>query len=202
MSADAGKGEPATGIYEAAPGEGPLQQGEILSAVIQQFLDLEELRQGGLQVNDTNHPFVIVASQCCDLQWDYEARRGGEPDKLLPHVMLCEALTAEEVKGRKSAKGEVINNSTLWGPIKKNKDERFHFFEAVPGNEDADGQGLPELVVDFKRCFSMPTAELYWKLTQQARRRTRLKVPYLEHFATRLFQYQARVATPRQHLSV
>jgi hypothetical protein len=136
---------------------------------------------------------VIVVSQSCDLEWDFDARQSNdrEPDKILPSVMLCEALTAHEVKSRKNLKGDVINNSKLWDPLKKNKDERFHFFEEVPSFEDTLGEGLPELVVDFKRYFSMPTSELYWKL----------KPPYLEHFATRFFQFQSRVATPRQHLS-
>jgi hypothetical protein len=199
---DAGGTRQATGIYECSPTESPLQQGEVLAVVVHQFLDVDRLRESDLVINETRHSFVIVASQSCDLEWDHDARRrGGEPDKLLPHIMLCEAFRAQEVKDRKNLKGEVINNSTLWSPIKKNKDERYHFFQAVPAYEDAAGEGLPELVVDFKRYFSMPTAELYWKLTQEAKRRTRLRAPYLEHFATRLFQYQARVATPTPHSS-
>jgi hypothetical protein len=192
-----------TGIYEPSPRESvALRQGEILSGLVQQFLNLEELRKGELVVDDIRHPFVIVVSQSCDLEWDFEARRASsEPDKMLPHVFLCEALTAQEVRSRRSSRGDVINNSRIWTPLKRNKDERFHFLEAVPPLEDAASEGLPELVVDFKRYFSLPTPELYWRLAEQAKRRTRLKNPYLEHFSTRFFQYQARVATPRQHFS-
>jgi len=202
--ADAGGAEQPTGIYERSPADGSLQQGDVLSVLHHQFLNLEGLQAGQLVVDEVERAYVIVVSQSCDLEWDYEARRlAGEPDKFLPSIMLCDALTAEEVRSRKSLKGEVINNSKLWDPLRKNKDERFHFFEAVPRGEDADGVGIPELVVDFKRYFSMPTTELYWKLAQDGtKRRTRLKVPYLEHFASRFFQYQSRVATPRQHLSV
>lgn len=186
-----------TGIYERSPAEGPLQQGEVLSLLVQQFLDIYKLKNDEFVVNETRHDFVIVVSQSCDLQWDYEARQAAKKaDNQLPQVMLCEAHQAVAVKARDGM------NSKLWDPIKKNKDERYHFFEEVPAHEDAVGEGIPELVVDFKRYFSISTEELYWKLTHQAQRRTRLKVPYLEHFATRFFQYQSRIATPRQHLSL
>lgn len=198
-----GTGQP-TGIYEKCPLDGPvvLQQGEILSGFVQQFLNTNGLADGELQVDEMLHPFVIVMSQSCDREWDAHARLpGGEPDKVLPHVLVCEALTAEEVRARRNVKGETINNSKLWPRIRTNKDERFHFFQRVPSYEDAVGAGVGELVVDFKRYFSVPTPELYWKLTQKTKRRARLRTPYLEHFATRFFQYQARIATPRQHLS-
>lgn len=197
-------GPKPTGIYEISPADGPLQQGELLSLVVHQSLNVERLRESDLVIDEIRHAFAIVASQSCDLEWDHDARRPGgtgEPDKLLPNILLCPAFTAVEVKGRKNLKGDLVNNSTIWSTIRKNKDERYHFFEAVPSYEDAAQEGLPELVVDFKRYFSIATDELYWKLTQEAKRRSRLKAPYLEHFATRFFQFQSRVATPRQHLS-
>jgi len=192
-------GQPS-GIYELPVGM--IQQGELVSGLVQQLLNVDRLREGGLEVDEVTHSFVVIVSQSCDLEWDRAARQpGGELDKVLPNVMVCEAHAAMDVKDRKNVKGEVINNSKIWPRIRDNKDERFHFFEEVPGSEDAAGEGIPELVVDFKRYFSMPTDELYLKLELVAKRRSRLKSPYLEHFSSRFFQFQCRVATPRQHLS-
>ena len=36
---------------------------------------------------------------------------------------------------------------------KRNADERYHFFEAIPKKLDALGEGLPELGLDLKRYF-------------------------------------------------
>jgi hypothetical protein len=191
-------------VYERAPVESaaPLQQGEFISGLVQTIVNFRQLLAGETVVDDLLHPFVIIVTQSCDLEWDFSARaRGGEGDKLLPSIFVCEALDAGEVKGRRNARGEIVNNSKIWERIKGNKEERFHFFERVPPQDDLQAHGLPEIVVDFKRYFSVPTDELYWRLEAEAKRRTRLKSPYLEHFVSRFFYYQARVALPRPHSS-
>jgi hypothetical protein len=193
---------PASGIYRRPVADGAVEQGELLSDVVQQLLNADALANGELVVDAVLHPFVIVLSQSCDLQWDAEARhRRGEPDKLMPSILLCEALTAGEVKGRKNVKGQVLNPSEKWTRIRQNNEERFHFFEAVQAHEDAMREGLPELVIDFKRYFTMPCPEFYLKLRTGAKRRAQLQSLYAEHFATRFFQYQSRIATPRPHYS-
>jgi len=197
----------AAGIYEPSPTCGSLQQGDVLSNVIYNSLDLDLYQKNELSVRETPYPYAVVVSQSCDLQWDFNARvdpglpHSVSPEnehKVLRTIMLCQAEPADAVKGRRLD----TMNSSLWNGVKKNKDERYHFFEKVPPDEDRSAQGLPELVVDFKLYFCIPTAELYWTLNHRTERRARLRSPYLEHFATRFFQYQARVATPRQHLSV
>jgi hypothetical protein len=90
-------------------------------------------------------------------------------------------------------------NTKLRKPVVNNKNERYHVFEAVATDLDASGEGLPALAVDFKRCFTVPTDELYWRVGNGARRRCRLLTPYLEHFSTRFAFYCSRVALPREH---
>jgi hypothetical protein len=188
-----------SGIYTPAPATGSLQQGDILTGVTEWIF--AEISEDGAPIFDRQpHPFVVVLSQSCDLEWDHAARTKGEKtsDKCLATILLAPAFAAELVRGRK---GDGLINSEKWNRIKKNNEERFHFFECVPTHEDTDSLGLPELVVDFKQYFSVAAPDLYRQIAGSAKRRARLLNPYLEHLATRFFNFQARVATPRPHFS-
>ena len=93
-------------------------------------------------------------------------------------------------------------NSTIWDRVKKNKDERYHFLEKIPANCDACGEGLPELGVDFKCYFTLPTEEVYRRVElNKARRRSVIRSPYLEHLSSRFAFFLSRVALPQEHLS-
>jgi hypothetical protein len=39
--------------------------------------------------------------------------------------------------------------------------------------------------MDFKRYFSLPTEEVYYRIDSEAKRRCRLVSPYAEHLSTR-----------------
>jgi len=117
------------------------------------------------------------------------------PGKELPDTLLCEVSPAQDLRTR----GDI--NHSIWKKIKANKDERYQFLQHVPRDKDATGEGLSELALDFKRCFSLPTGEIYAQLQAQARRRCRLESPYLEHLSDRLFNYHGRIALPAEHLS-
>lgn len=191
--------QPRTGIYQPAPNNSALQQGDILTGVIQ-WLVIELDSDGVPTVDKQPHPYVVVLSQSCDLEWDKQERNKGNTssDKCLPSILLAPAFPAATIRTRK---GDGQINSEKWARIRHNNEERFHFFELIPPGEDADGVGLPELVVDFKKYFSVSVPDLYSQLESSARHRVRLISPYLEHIATRFFYFQARVATPRPHFS-
>ena len=92
--------------------------------------------------------------------------------------------------------------SNIWQRIRINKDERYHFLQIIPPEEDAFLQGIPELGIDFKRYFTLRTDDVYVALTSNtAQRRSRLISPYLEHLSTRFAYYQFRVALPSDHES-
>jgi hypothetical protein len=94
-------------------------------------------------------------------------------------------------------------SSNIWNRISQNNDERYHFFQAVDQDQDTQGEGLPELGVDFKRLFAIPTDEVYWRIsTGEVKRRCLLKSPYLEHFCRRFANFLSRVALPDPHMSV
>lgn len=92
-------------------------------------------------------------------------------------------------------------NSAIWRRIEQNKDERYQFLKRITPEQDTLGEGLPELGIDFKRYFTIPTDEVYVRLSAGVQRRCRLVSPYLEHLSTRFWYFQARVALPAEHRS-
>lgn len=185
-----------SGIYEPSAVDGPLRQGEILSNLVQLKLKLETLRASEKEFDPQLHPYVIVVSQDCDLDWDYRTRSGQTANKLIPGILFCEVTTAEKLRHG----GDV--QSDIWKRIKINKDERYQFLQKVPATEDLLQQGLPELGIDFKRYFTLPADEVYARIAaQETQRRCRLVSPYLEHFSTRFAYYQFRIALPSDHYS-
>lgn len=188
-------------IYVPSAKEGALRQGEVITSLAQVKLSKNSIdsEKGPFEGDRIRHPFAVVVSQDCDLVWDFEARQQGHeavPEhRLLPNVLFCETSTAESLKGREGI------NSAIWRTIKNNKDERYHFLEKVSSSEDALAEGLPELAIDFKRYFTMPTQEVYARLKLGAACRCRLVSPYLEHLSTRFYAFQSRVALPRNHVS-
>lgn len=186
-----------SGIYSPSPPEGPLRQGEILSDLKQPIPRSAYHNSEEIVVDFIEHPYAIVVSQDCDLDWDYKARQEeGKTSKLLPNILLCEVMTAQNLRNNSDIK------SNIWQRIRINKDERYHFLQTIPPEEDALLQGIPELGIDFKRYFTLRTDEVYAALTSNtAQRRSRLISPYLEHLSTRFAYYQFRVALPSDHES-
>lgn len=186
-------------IYVASPTQGELRQGEILTDLVQAHLDIETVDDSSIpKINLRKHPYAIIVSQDCDLLQDYRARNGGavKPDKLLPNILFCEVTTAEEL-----CLGRPSMNSREQKLFAMNKVERYHFLQKVPPEADALQQGLPELGIDFKRFFTIPTDEVYKRLTFEARRRCFMNSPYLEHLSDRFSYFQQRIALPEDHQS-
>jgi hypothetical protein len=181
------------GIYEPPVATGALRQGEVLSQVVQVKLQSAE-EENRPTVELVEHPFAVIVSQDCDLYWDFKARQENRQFSL-PSVLFCEVVTAEELRGTPEIK------SDIWKRIRQNQDERYQFLQAVPAEKDAQGLGLPELGLDFKRYFTIPTEEVYRQLGASAKRRCRLVTPYAEHLSNRFFQFQSRVALPAEHFS-
>lgn len=188
-------------VYTASRSDGPLRQGEVLTDLEIKKLDVGSIQAGteDLLVAVT-YPYVIVASQDCDLDQDYRIRcneSGTLPT--LPCVLLYEMFTAANLK---SGRSDLNQGSLPWTNARQNKTERYHFLEAVPADRDAVGEGLPELALDFKRYLTVPTDELYARITRGIlRRRCRLSSPFLEHWSFRHAAFQCRVALPRPHAS-
>jgi len=145
-----------------------------------------------------HHPLAVILTQDCDLEQDFKARQGHvAADKQIPSLLFCEVATAEDLYGFVKQ-----TNKKLWDRIRINKDERYHFLQKVEPGDDALGQGLPEMGIDFKRYFTIPTDELYRRVElSEAQRRCILQSPYLEHLSSRFAYYLSRVALPLDHVS-
>ena len=170
-----------------------LAQGEIISNLVHTYLDVTTLGTSELRIVEQIHPLSIILSQGCELEQDYRSRSGEKvnADKRIPCVLLCEVIHASEFRARS-------NSTQMLTRMSQNNDERYHFFQEIEPVVDAEGEGLPELGVDFKRLFAIRTDELYWRLdAKEARRRCALQSPYLEHFCRRFANFLSRVAASR-----
>jgi hypothetical protein len=157
-------------------------------------LNTETIGSPDLEVIPYLHPYAIVVSQDCDLDWDHKTRIDSAKDKLIPSILFCEVAPASSVRSS--------TRSDIWKRIKINKDERYQFLQKVASDEDVLLEGLPELGIDFKRYFTIPADEVYARIAaKETMRRCRLVSPYLEHFSTRFAYYQFRIALPAEHFS-
>ena len=175
-----------------------LRQGELLSNLIQYSPVASEISSegGDLAFEQIIHPYAIVVTQDCDLDWDYRARQSdnSQPSKLLNSIILCEISTAEEVR-----KPSENMNSKEWKLVESHRHERFYFFEKIPLECELEQIGLPELTADFKKVFGIDSATLYRQIEIGiTQRRAVLSSPYLEHFSRRYYSFHGRVALPSQ----
>jgi hypothetical protein len=180
-----------------------LRQGEIITDLVQVRLDLVSLKSGKLVADQIVHPFAIVLTQDCDCIQDHTARSTspGNTTRETPNIVFGEIHTAEWM--RDGSNPRKIDSDIWRRGVKANKNERYHFFEAVNAEADAEGTGLPELTLDFRRCFSIPTDEVYYRVEiGEAKRRCRLVSPYLEHLGVRYSAFTQRIALPRDHESI
>jgi hypothetical protein len=189
--------DPPTVIYICVQTAGPLRQSEILSDVVQRRQSFRSLGTDKRELEEIRHPHAVVVTQDCDLEQDFKARLE-EPstpnvaDKVIPNILLLEAISVTELLAGLAGKD-------IRKRVRQNKDERYHVFQRVEAADDAEGVGLTALGADFKRCFTVPTDELYAQLRSNAKRRTYLSSPYMEHFAKRFADFQSRVALPKAH---
>ena len=186
-------------IYKKSIEGSALRQGEILTDVIQYNPVASDLSQESEDVafDPILHPFVIVVSQDCDLDWDYQARQPdiNQPHKLLNSVIFCEISSAQEIK-------DIVRKTDAWNLIKTQRDERYYFFEKITNNCDLQNEGVQELTADFKKVFGLDSKTIYRQLEiGMAKRRTILSSPYLEHFSKRFYNFHGRIALPFQYQS-
>jgi hypothetical protein len=187
--------------YQAANKTTALRQGEILTDVIQYKPAADELKKDNqeLSFEPIVHPYAIIVTQDCDLDWDFRDRKAekSRSTKFLNSILLCEIATARAIRDN----GENMN-AKAWDYVKSHRDERFYFFETIPSACDSEQVGLPELTADFKRIFGVDAAFLYRQIEVGiVKRRTILASPYLEHFSRRYHSFHERVALPSQYES-
>lgn len=187
-------------IYQTSDKGSSLRQGEILTGVVQYNPVIDDicLELQELSFTPIVHPYAIVITQDCDLDWDYKAREINDKSsgKLLNSVVLCEIDTAKAIRDTDGI------NRKEWELVTAHRHERFYFFEKILPKCDLEQEGLPELTADFKKVFGIDAATLYRQIEiGMVKRRTVLVNPYLEHFSRRYYSFHGRVALPFQYES-
>lgn len=184
-----------------------LCQGEIISHLTQPVpifnASPTEDDASPYEVDEKIHPWAIVMSQDCDLAQDCQAAQArGKQGTILPNILFCEIKTAEQEISDIARSDAKAAQSQKWKRICQNLESRFHFLERAEPQQDAAAEGLQEFVIDFKRYFTLPPEEVYRQLNRgDAKKRSVLHSPYLEHLAHRFHAFQSRVALDEDHSS-
>ena len=192
-------------MYHSFGVSGQVRQGEILFGVeeYQPEHTGQRLSAGNAHLNgEIFNRRVVVVSTGCDLLGDFAARRQLESEnlseqdqeelkaKLLPHIHVCEVFEQADIR-QSLPKGR-----DLWARVNKNQDVRYH---KVPKGKIADQEGFgnPELFLDFRRMFSIPSDFLYKSLQSSGvERRGVIPSPWVDSLIDRLFHFQGRVCVP------
>jgi hypothetical protein len=198
-------------IWETPPKAGSLRQCEILGSLWEHrplLPPTEAAENLQIRVKSLRHELMVVMSPDCDLIWDFRARFVDDPARealepeaddvdtkaaAMPHVLLCEAYDAAEVKAR-------VSESRLWKNIQQNRDERYHHFDpapiADPRTGDAAGE-VGDVFFDFKKPLAIATTFVYEGLRGgQLKRLARVPPPYRYDLMQRFYSFQSRVAVP------
>ena len=154
------------------------------------------------------YDFCVVLSQDCDLEQDVTAIRKLQEykdgifvpkensqipnnDKFINSVLLCPAFLIDSL--REGSHLASLNwtmqgfSDKLWSrsSIKTNDNPRYHYLKG--------GETLPDLVIDFKRFFTIPRSEAYSMLSKRS---TRLDTLFRESASQRFAAYLSRIALP------
>lgn len=196
-------------IYQISLRDSAIRQGEILTEVVQLEPDLDQASIFDIDQPSFKkiiHPYAVVISQDCHLDWDYVARSAiklnsdnvyKQQHKLLNEILLCEVQEAKIVRNYENV------NRKEWELVASRRHERFYFFQAVPSECDLEQKGLPELTADFKRVFGITPAYLHHLIDSGiAQRRTVLVSPYSHDLSHQYHSFQGRVALPLPHESI
>lgn len=179
-------------VYTTSELEGEFRQGEIISDLIQYTY-----RSLIGAADQTEHRYVIILSQDCDLLREFTVRGKPATERPLNGVLLFEMLPTLEMFSKVNAA------SAFRKTIRENKNERYHLLEEVPQSADLCGRGLPEMLIDFRRYFTIPSDEMAVQCSLlapgNAKRRCRLEMPYREHLQCRAVFYMQRVMLPLEH---
>jgi len=183
-------------VFAPSPPAGPFRQGEILSDVVQVRLLVESLsadQQADLEFEEESHPYVVVLTQDCDLDWDFTSRTGEADEnkrqnKLVPNILLGELFPESVIRPRI---GKLDR-------LKSKQDFRYHHIPAVPPECDLAGIGTEPLIADFKRILTVPCEEIYHRLNFGIRRRTLIQGLHMQDLSNRFAYYTSRVGLPEE----
>lgn len=145
-----------------------IYQGDILRDF--KYQDRISIEDNKIKIQERNIPYLIVLTQDCDLEWDFNNHKENEidqdktkdklnQDKFLHSILICPAYPAEKVRlgTHLEELGLTMEklNSSRWNLVKTNQNSRYYFLD---NNSDLQ---IPDLVIDFKHYYSIPRDILY-----------------------------------------
>ena len=174
----------------------PLHQGEILCGIHELRFDISQLSQESFKTmtplsERASHPWSIVLTPACDLEWDFRSRQhSDQPDsKRVTHLLLCDLEDESSVRGDSR-----IKNRGERDKVESNRDERWYY---LPPSTSENGQPFVEFYIDFKRLFSVPTEFVYAATSiGLIQRKGYLKGPWIQHLSHRFTYFLGRVGLP------
>ncbi len=144
--------------------ESRIVQGDILRDITFLEWDLNERNPTKSPVIDKYLPYIVILTQDCDLEQDFDNRQEDEAekqDKFLQSILVCPAYIEDQFRKGTHLEGFKLVmenfNSERFKIIRGNNNPRYHFLQKAP---DPDYQ-IPNLVLDFKHYYTMPVPVLY-----------------------------------------
>lgn len=132
--------------YESAVPGSQFRQGEVLRGLLELQFDADEVSEESLHSKTPpatrhEHPWTILLSPDCDLEWDFRARNGeaNPATKKMSHILLCDL----EDLGALHGDGRIQHASGPTKLVRQNRDARFHHLESA---DTEYGQQLPDFL--------------------------------------------------------
>lgn len=141
-------------------------------------------------------PYLVVVSQDCDLEHDFNNRSNPNSqnhDKYLQNILYLPAFVSESF--RVGSHFESFNlkmeswPSEPWKKIKSNQNYRFHYLERWEPFQ------IPELIIDFKH-YGTISRELLYRQENKEKYLGTIAELFRENLSSRFAFYLSRVALP------
>ena len=134
-------------------------QGDILRDY--EYLEGVSIKEDEIKIEKRLIPYLIVLTQDCDLENDYDNHTNGnnDNDKFLFSILVCPGYTAIDLKDglhleKLKLKMQHID-SKRWKIVQNNQNPRYHFLKGELIYQ------IPNIVIDFKHYYTIPRDDLY-----------------------------------------
>ncbi len=179
--------------YSVALVDKELRQGEIIAGLVNYVVKADPANAGKVITSGVQIPYSIAATPDCDLLHSFHAIRDGRPERI-NGVLFFEAEEAG------SAKKKLNFGRKEWDLVRSNRWEGFHLLSGFQAECDTLGEQIPDILIDFKRYFMLPTEEIYRQckstVEPKATRRCYLGDLWREQMQQRAMSFMQRVGTP------
>jgi len=157
-----------------------IHQGDILKDIT--YTERVYVEEGKVKEDRRILPYVVVLTQDCDLEWDYNNHNSSldNHDKYLQSILLCLGYIANSLR-------EGVHLGEI-GLRMQRLNYRYHFLE---GNKELS---IPDLVFDFKHYYAILRDILYENVEEHYM--ATLNTLFRENLSHRFTHYLSRIGLP------